>query len=54
MPQLPTEQLLISFPLGGENFINIEVPSAVMQEWQEVRAKKPSKKQKFLEFNKNG
>jgi Protein of unknown function (DUF3122) len=42
LPQLPTEQLLLSLPLGGENFMDIEVPAAVVQEWQEVGAKTPS------------
>ena len=50
---MPTEQLLLSLPLGEENFINIEVPAAVVQEWREVGAKKSFKKQKFLEFNEN-
>lgn len=42
LPQLPTEQLLLSLPLGRESFIDIEVPSSVVQEWQEVGAKTPS------------
>ncbi len=42
LPQLPTEQLLLSLPLGGERFIDIEVPSSVVHEWQEVGAKTPS------------
>lgn len=41
LPQLPTEELLLSLPLGGR-FIDIEVPQFVVQEWQEIAAKTPS------------
>lgn len=41
LPQLTAEQLLLSLPLGRERFINIEVPQAVVQEWQQVAAKTP-------------
>ncbi len=39
LPQLPIEPLLISLPLGGQSFIDIEVPAAVVQEWHEIGAK---------------
>lgn len=48
LPQLTTEKLLLSLPVGRERFINIEVPPSVVQEWQELAAKTPSSEQKLL------
>lgn len=39
LPELPTDQLLLSLPLGRDRFINISVPQSLVQEWQEVAAR---------------
>jgi Protein of unknown function (DUF3122) len=36
LPQLPSDNLLLSIPLGRERFVNIPVPSFVVQEWRTV------------------
>jgi Protein of unknown function (DUF3122) len=41
LPQLPTDDLLLSLPLGRERFVNIVVPQSLVQEWQEVAAQEP-------------
>ncbi len=39
LPQLPTQELLISIPIGKKEFINLSIPKYVVQEWQEVALK---------------
>jgi Protein of unknown function (DUF3122) len=36
LPELPTDNLLLSIHLVGEHWVNIPVPQFVVQEWQEV------------------
>lgn len=36
LPELPTDDLLLSLPLGRERFVNIVVPQSLVQEWQEL------------------
>lgn len=36
LPELPTDDLLLSLPLGRERFVNIVVPESLVQEWQKL------------------
>jgi hypothetical protein len=39
LPQLSTQGVLIGIPLGQQRYINLSIPQAVVQEWQEVALK---------------
>jgi hypothetical protein len=52
LSQLLTEQLLISWLLGRENFSNVEVPSAVGQNGRRLELKSHLKSKNFLSLIK--
>ncbi len=45
--QLPTEELLLELPLENGKSTRLQIPQAVVKEWQEVASKIPSKSQKL-------
>lgn len=44
--QLPTEALLLELPVAGKPSVRLPVPQAVVQEWQAVASKTPSRSSK--------